>query len=63
MTNSIREIEDARLLFVIGSNTTEAHPVISYYMKRAVKKGATLIVCDPRKIDLVRWATWPCSTA
>ncbi len=57
MTNSIREIEDARLLFVIGSNTTEAHPVISYYMKRAVKKGATLIVCDPRRIDLVRWAT------
>ncbi len=57
MTNSIREIEDAQVLFVIGSNTTEAHPVISYYMKRAVKKGATLIVCDPRRIDLVRWAT------
>ncbi len=45
------------MLLVIGSNTTEAHPVISYYMKRAVKKGATLIVCDPRRIDLVRWAT------
>ena len=42
---------------MIGSNTTEAHPVISYYMKRAVKKGATLIVNDPRKIDLTRWAT------
>ena len=57
MTNSIRELEDAKVLFVIGSNTTEAHPVISYYMKRAVKKGAILIVCDPRRIDLVRWAT------
>ncbi len=57
MTNSIREIEDAHVLFVIGSNTTEAHPIISYYMKRAVKKGATLIVNDPRKIDLTRWAT------
>jgi formate dehydrogenase major subunit len=57
MTNSIKEIEDAQVLFVIGSNTTEAHPVISYYMKRAVKKGAKLIVCDPRRIDLVRWAT------
>lgn len=57
MTNSIGEIEGAKLLFVIGSNTTEAHPVISYYMKRAVKKGATLIVCDPRRIDLTRWAT------
>jgi formate dehydrogenase major subunit len=57
MTNSIREIEDAKVLLVIGSNTTEAHPVISYAMKRAVKKGAVLIVCDPRRIDLVRWAT------
>ncbi len=57
MTNSIRELEDAKLIFVIGSNTTEAHPVISYYMKRAVKKGATLIVNDPRRIDLTRWAT------
>lgn len=57
MTNSIEELEHAKLLFVIGSNTTEAHPVISYYIKRAVKKGAILIVCDPRKIDLTRWAT------
>jgi len=57
MTNSIGELEDANVLFVIGSNTTEAHPVISYYMKRAVRKGAALIVCDPRRIDLVRWAT------
>ncbi len=56
MTNSIRELEDAKLIFVIGSNTTEAHPVISYYMKRARKKGATIIVNDPRKIDLTRWA-------
>jgi formate dehydrogenase major subunit len=56
MTNSIKEIADAEVLFVIGSNTTEAHPVISYFMKRAVKKGGTLIVNDPRKIDLTRWA-------
>ncbi len=57
MTNSIEELQDAKVLFVIGSNTTEAHPVISYYMKRAVKRGATLVVSDPRKTDLTRWAT------
>jgi formate dehydrogenase major subunit len=57
MTNSIEELEDAKVIFVIGSNMTEAHPVISYYVKRAVKKGATLIVNDPRRIDLVNWAT------
>jgi len=56
MTNSIRELEDAELIFVIGSNMTEAHPVISYYVKRAAKRGATLIVNDPRKTDLCRWA-------
>jgi len=57
MTNSVRELEDANVIFVIGSNMTEAHPVISYYVKRAVKKGATLILNDPRRTDLSRWAT------
>ncbi len=57
MTNSIQELQDAKCIFVIGSNMTEAHPVISYYVKRAVKKGAILIVNDPRRTDLCRWAT------
>ena len=56
MTNSIQELQDAKVIFVIGSDTTETHPVISYYIKRAVKRGAILIVNDPRKIDLTRWA-------
>jgi len=50
MTNSISEIRDADLLFVTGSNTTEAHPIIAMEMKRAVQRGATLIVADPRAI-------------
>jgi len=56
MTNSISEIENNDLLFVIGSNTTEAHPVIGLWMKKAVRNGAMLIVADPRKINLVRFA-------
>ena len=56
-TNSITEISDLTdVIFVIGSNMTEAHPVVSYYVKQAAKRGATLIVSDPRKNDLVRWA-------
>ena len=39
MTNSIEEILGAELLFVIGSNATEAHPIIGNKMKQAVKKG------------------------
>jgi predicted molibdopterin-dependent oxidoreductase YjgC len=57
MTNSIEELADTDLLLVAGSNTTEAHPVISIRMKRAVRKGAKLIVIDPRKIELTKWAT------
>lgn len=56
MTNSVPEIENNDLLFVIGSNTTETHPIIGLKMKKAVRKGARLIVADPRKIDLVRFA-------
>jgi predicted molibdopterin-dependent oxidoreductase YjgC len=52
MTNSIPEIRDTDLLFVIGSNTTEAHPIIAMEMKRAVRNGAKLIVADPRSIWL-----------
>ena len=54
MTNSIAEIEDAEVILVIGSNTTENHPVIGTVVRRAVtRKGAKLIVCDPRRIGLV----------
>ncbi len=56
MTNSIEELADSNLILVTGSNTTEAHPVISLRMKRAVSKGAKLIVVDPRKIELTKWA-------
>ena len=50
MTNSIGEIRDADFLLVIGSNTSEAHPIIAMEMKRAVKRGATMVVADPRAI-------------
>jgi len=57
MTNSIDELRRAKCIFVIGSNTTEAHPIIGLYIKEAVtKNGAELIVADPRDIDLVRFA-------
>ena len=57
MTNSIPEIENHDVIFVIGSNTTETHPIIGLKMKKAVRRGAELIVVDPRKIDLVRFSS------
>ena len=50
MTNSISEIRNADFLLVIGSNTSEAHPIIAMEMKRAVHRGAKLVVADPRAI-------------
>jgi formate dehydrogenase alpha subunit len=54
MTNSINEIRDARCILAIGTNTTEAHPIIGLEVKTAVANGAKLIVANPREIDLVR---------
>jgi predicted molibdopterin-dependent oxidoreductase YjgC len=57
MTNSIGDIHLADVLLVTGSNTTEAHPVISLEMKKAVRKhGAKLILIDPREIELAAFA-------
>lgn len=59
MTNSITDItQQAEGFFVIGSNTTEQHPVIGMGIRQAVKqRGAQLIVADPRRIPLVEHAT------
>jgi formate dehydrogenase major subunit/formate dehydrogenase alpha subunit len=43
-------------MLVIGSNTTEAHPVLALRIKKAVRNGATLVVADPRKIWLTKLA-------
>lgn len=56
MTNSIAEIREADFLFVIGCNVTEAHPVIGMEMKRAARRGAKIVVADPREIWLTRIA-------
>lgn len=56
MTNSIEEILDTDAMFVIGSNTTENHPIIGATMKQAIKNGAKLIVADPRRIELAEYA-------
>ncbi len=57
MTNSIREIPESEGFLVIGSNTTENHPVIGSMIKNEViNKGKKLIVVDPRRIELAKWA-------
>ncbi len=56
-SGSMREVEtESDVIFLLGANTTESHPVFGAAIKRAVKRGATLIVCDPRRIELARRA-------
>ena len=56
MTNAIDEIRDSEMMFIIGSNTTEAHPIIAMEMKRARQNGAKLVVADPREIWMAEMA-------
>ena len=56
MTNSIAEIEFNDVLLIIGSNATEAHPIVGNKMKRAALRGAKLIVVDPRRTELAEYA-------
>lgn len=59
MTNSIAEINSMGLgdtLFAIGTNTTACHPIIGLAMVKAVKRGAKLVVVDPRATTLTQHA-------
>ena len=56
MTNSQNEFEDAKAILLTGSNPTEQHPMVGAKIRRAVEKGAKLIVVDPRKIPLTEFA-------
>ncbi|HRQ79454.1 MAG TPA: formate dehydrogenase subunit alpha [Gemmatimonadaceae bacterium] len=52
-SGSMREVEhESDVIFILGANTTESHPVFGAAIKRALKRGATLMVADPRRIEL-----------
>ena len=54
---SYADIERAKTIVVAGANPTEAHPVIGARIKQAVRRGARLVVIDPRDIELCRYST------
>ena len=57
MSNAIAEMENLDAFIITGSNTTETHPVIANFLKRAIRKnGAKLIVVDPRQIEMSGFA-------
>ncbi|RME62926.1 MAG: formate dehydrogenase subunit alpha, partial [Caldilineae bacterium] len=56
MSNPLADMEKPDVIFCIGTNMTEAHPVAATRIKKAVARGAKLIVADPRRIRLAEMA-------
>ncbi|MEX0607026.1 MAG: formate dehydrogenase subunit alpha, partial [Halofilum sp. (in: g-proteobacteria)] len=59
VSNQVRDVEDCDVIFLIGANPTVNHPVASSFMKNAVEDGKKLIVADPRRVDMARFADYP----
>jgi len=58
VSNQVRDVANAEVIFLIGANPTVNHPVAATFIKNAAKAGVKLIVADPRKGDLARHATY-----
>lgn len=56
VSNQVNDVEHSDLIFVIGSNPTSNHPVAATWMKNAAKKGAKIVLADPRITDIGKHA-------
>ncbi|HML82504.1 MAG TPA: formate dehydrogenase subunit alpha [Thiomonas arsenitoxydans] len=56
VSNQVNDVEHAELILVIGSNPTANHPVAATWMKNAAKRGAKIVLADPRVTDIGRHA-------
>ena len=56
VSNQVHDVENADLIFIIGSNPTANHPVAATWMKNAAKRGAKIVLADPRITDIGRHA-------
>ena len=58
VSNQVRDVANAEVVFIIGANPTVNHPVAATWIKNATKAGTKLILADPRRSDLARHATY-----
>ncbi len=56
VSNQVNDVEHSDLIFVIGSNPTSNHPVAATWMKNAAKRGAKIVLADPRVTDIGKHA-------
>jgi formate dehydrogenase alpha subunit len=57
-TNSRRDLGQADVILVVGANLTESHPVLALEVVKAIRRGRTVIVIDPRKTELAGKAAY-----
>ncbi len=57
VSNQVNDVLNAEVVFLIGANPTVNHPVAATWMKNAAKQGVKLIVADPRRTELERYAS------
>ena len=55
-TSSYQEIEETELIILWGSNARETHPIFFHHVLKGVKRGAKLVVVDPRRTSSAQWA-------
>ncbi len=56
VSNPVMDVTQAEVVIVIGANPSVNHPVAASWIKNAVANGTKLVICDPRRSDLVRIA-------
>ncbi len=56
VSNQVSDVAKAEFIFLIGSNPTSNHPVAATWIKNAVKRGAKLVLADPRRTEIARHA-------
>ncbi|MDM0112893.1 formate dehydrogenase subunit alpha [Variovorax sp. J22R133] len=56
VSNQVNDVDHSDLIFIIGSNPTANHPVAATWMKNAAKRGAKIVLADPRRTDISKHA-------
>ena len=57
VSNQVNDVANSEVIFLIGANPTSNHPVAATWLKNAARRGAKLIIADPRRTDLARHAS------
>ncbi|MBL8309665.1 MAG: formate dehydrogenase subunit alpha [Burkholderiales bacterium] len=58
VSNPVEDVAHSELIFLIGANPSSNHPVAASWIKNAIKRGARLVLADPRQTPLARFAEW-----